>query len=66
LTELKSLLESSSQSLVVSTSFGGVMKDRIMHFVLHSDIYDKGVIVFIAISQVLFGGEGKIKIKFKY
>jgi hypothetical protein len=56
LTELKSLLESSSQSLVVSTSFGRNRKVKIMYHVLHSDNFD--VTVFMAISKFLFG-EGK-------
>jgi hypothetical protein len=59
LTELKSLLESSSQSLVVSTSFGRNMKVKIMYCVLHSDNFDKGIVVFMVISKILFWGEGK-------
>jgi hypothetical protein len=56
---LKSLLESSSQSLVVSTSFGRNMKVKMMYCILQSDNFDKGIVVFMAISKIVFGGEGK-------
>jgi hypothetical protein len=38
---------------------------------MHSDNFDEGITVFMAVSKILFEGEGKarnekIKIKFKY
>jgi hypothetical protein len=42
-----------------------------MYCVMHSYNFDEGITVFMVVSKILFGGEGKawnekIKIKFKY